>query len=159
MAVSLDLLMNAVVSGLLLGGFYAAVTLGVSLIFGHARHRQHRASGLHHPRLLRRLHVNTAFGLDPILAGLLFMLPLFYLLGAVRLSRLLRGASSDAARSRCSGLVVLLRPAVHHRGQRSSLIFGVDYRLVQAPYIGADLTLGRVDLPLACWCRSWSRSP
>ena len=29
MAVSLDLLMNAVISGLLLGGFYAAVSVGV----------------------------------------------------------------------------------------------------------------------------------
>ena len=34
MAVSLDLLMNAVVSGLLLGGFYAAVSVGVAIAFG-----------------------------------------------------------------------------------------------------------------------------
>ena len=31
---SWDLLANAVVAGLLLGGFYAAVSLGISLIFG-----------------------------------------------------------------------------------------------------------------------------
>ena len=34
MAVSLDLLMNAVISGLLLGGFYAAVSVGVAISFG-----------------------------------------------------------------------------------------------------------------------------
>ena len=34
MEMSLDLLGNAVVSGLLLGGFYAAVTIGVSISFG-----------------------------------------------------------------------------------------------------------------------------
>jgi len=32
--VSLDLLANAVVAGILLGGFYAAVSLGVSIAFG-----------------------------------------------------------------------------------------------------------------------------
>ena len=34
MDISLDLLGNALVSGLLLGGFYAAVTIGVSISFG-----------------------------------------------------------------------------------------------------------------------------
>src|SRR3990167_1637247 len=34
MDVSLDLLMNAVISGLLLGGFYAAVSIGVAISFG-----------------------------------------------------------------------------------------------------------------------------
>jgi branched-chain amino acid transport system permease protein len=34
MIFSFDLLINAVVSGILIGGFYAAVTSGVSLSFG-----------------------------------------------------------------------------------------------------------------------------
>ena len=34
MYLSFDLLSNALVSGLLLGGFYAAVTIGVSISFG-----------------------------------------------------------------------------------------------------------------------------
>ena len=34
MDVSIDLLLNALVAGLLLGGFYAAVTIGVSISFG-----------------------------------------------------------------------------------------------------------------------------
>ena len=34
MALSLDLLLNAVIAGILLGGFYTAVTLGVSISFG-----------------------------------------------------------------------------------------------------------------------------
>ena len=34
MDISFDLLGNALVSGLLLGGFYAAVTIGVSISFG-----------------------------------------------------------------------------------------------------------------------------
>ena len=31
---SLDLLLNALVAGILLGGFYAAVSLGISVSFG-----------------------------------------------------------------------------------------------------------------------------
>ena len=31
---SFDLLINAVVAGILLGGFYAAVSLGISMTFG-----------------------------------------------------------------------------------------------------------------------------
>ena len=34
MGVSLDLVINAAVAGLLLGGFYAAVTIGISISFG-----------------------------------------------------------------------------------------------------------------------------
>ena len=34
MAVSLDLLVNAIVAGMLLGGFYAAVTVGITISFG-----------------------------------------------------------------------------------------------------------------------------
>ena len=34
MGLSFDLLINAVIAGILLGGFYAAVTLGVSISFG-----------------------------------------------------------------------------------------------------------------------------
>jgi branched-chain amino acid transport system permease protein len=32
--VSLDLLVNAIVAGLLVGGFYAAVSVGISMSFG-----------------------------------------------------------------------------------------------------------------------------
>ncbi len=34
MGIPLDLLSNAIVAGLLLGGFYAAVTVGISISFG-----------------------------------------------------------------------------------------------------------------------------
>ena len=34
MGLSFDLLINAVIAGILLGGFYTAVTIGVSISFG-----------------------------------------------------------------------------------------------------------------------------
>ena len=67
MAVSLDLLMNAVISGLLLGGFYAAVSVGVAISFGLLD-----VVNIAHPAfILLGSYVafigNTVFGVDPIL--------------------------------------------------------------------------------------------
>ena len=79
---SFDLLVNAVVAGILLGGFYAAVSLGISVTFGLLD-----VANIAHPVFIIAgayavYAVNTAFALDPILAGLLFT-PLFYGLGVV----------------------------------------------------------------------------
>ena len=56
----MELLLNAIVSGLLLGGFYAAVALGLAIAFG-----QLDIVNIAHPafvdrRLLRRLHGQRA---------------------------------------------------------------------------------------------------
>ena len=75
--------MNAVISGLLLGGFYAAVSLGVAISFGMLD-----VVNIAHPAfILLGSYVafigNTVFGIDPILAGARSWLPAFYLLGMV----------------------------------------------------------------------------
>ena len=80
MGVSLDLLINAAVAGLLLGGFYAAVTIGISISFGmldvvNIAHPAFIILGSYLAYLL-----NLTFGLDPILAAVI-MLPAFYVLG------------------------------------------------------------------------------
>src|SRR5207248_8749551 len=80
MDVSLGLLTNAVISGLLLGGFYAAVSIGVAISFGMLD-----IVNIAHPAvILLGSYVafigNTVFGIDPILAATI-MLPAFYLLG------------------------------------------------------------------------------
>jgi branched-chain amino acid transport system permease protein len=78
---SWDLLANAIVAGLLLGGFYAAVSLGVSLTFGLLD-----VVNIAHPAFVIlgayvAYVMNSSFGLDPILTGVLFT-PLFYVVGA-----------------------------------------------------------------------------
>src|SRR5262245_65892232 len=80
MDISFDLLMNAIVAGLLLGGFYAAVTAGVSISFGMLD-----IVNIAHPAFIIlgsyiAYIVNTSFGIDPIVASIV-MLPVFYLLG------------------------------------------------------------------------------
>ena len=78
---SYDLLLNAVTAGLLRGGFYAAVTVGISISFGILD-----VVNIAHPAFIIlgsyiAYIVNTRFGLDPIAASIL-ALPLFYGLGA-----------------------------------------------------------------------------
>ena len=145
MEMSLDLLGNAVVSGLLLGGFYAAVTIGVSISFGMLD-----IVNIAHPAFIIlgsyiAYIANTTFGIDPILASVI-ALPAFYLLGAavyqvyyVAFER--RGDEALRGLAFFFGLLFITEVTL-------VLVFGVDYRLVEAPYIGPSLHLGVVDLPL-----------
>jgi branched-chain amino acid transport system permease protein len=145
MEMSLDLLGNAVVSGLLLGGFYAAVTIGVSISFGMLD-----IVNIAHPAFIIlgsyiAYIANTTLGLDPILASVI-ALPAFYLLGAaiyqiyyVAFER--RGDEALRGLAFFFGLLFITEVML-------VLVLGVDYRLVDAPYIGPSLHLGIVDLPL-----------
>jgi len=81
MDLSFDLLGNAIVSGILLGGFYAAVSIGVSISFGMLD-----IVNIAHPAFILlgsyiAYIANTWWGVDPILASVI-VLPAFYLLGA-----------------------------------------------------------------------------
>jgi branched-chain amino acid transport system permease protein len=144
MEMSLDLLGNAIVSGLLLGGFYAAVTIGVSISFGMLD-----IVNIAHPAFIIlgsyiAYIANTTFGIDPILASVI-ALPAFYLLGAgvyqiYYLSFERRGDEALRGLAFFFGLLFITEVLL-------VLVFGVDYRLVEAPYIGASLHLGIVDLP------------
>ena len=140
-----ELLLGALVSGVLLGGFYAAVTLGLTLIFGYLN-----IVNIAHPAFLVlgayvAFACNGAFGLDPILAGVLAM-PAFFVLGVAvysvynwcferRENESLRGLAFFF------GLMFIVEVAL-------ILEFGVDYRLASAPYIGETLVVGGLELPL-----------
>ena len=76
-----DLLFNAILAGILLGGFYAAVTVGVSVSFGILD-----IVNIAHPAFIIlgsyiAYIVNQTLGIDPILTAII-VLPLFYALGA-----------------------------------------------------------------------------
>lgn len=142
---SADLLLNAIVSGLLLGGFYAAVSVGIAISFGLLD-----IVNIAHPAFIllgsyAAFIGNTVFGIDPILAAVI-ALPAFYLLGMLayqvyyvaferRDDQSLRGLSFFF------GLLFITEVAL-------VLTFGVDYRTVQATYIGPSIHLGLFDLPL-----------
>src|SRR5579872_5805426 len=75
-----ELLINAVVAGLLLGGFYAAVTAGISISFGMLD-----IVNIGHPAFIIlgsyiAYYFNINYGVDPIVTCLILS-PLFYLFG------------------------------------------------------------------------------
>jgi branched-chain amino acid transport system permease protein len=132
----MDLFINALIAGLLLGGFYAAVTVGVSVSFGildivNIAHPGFIILGSYVAYIL-----NQTYGLDPIVVAI-GALPLFYALGALtyevyyisfekRHQEALRGLAFFFGLLFVTEVVLILA-------------FGVDYRYVKAAYIDANL--------------------
>jgi branched-chain amino acid transport system permease protein len=139
-----NLLINSIVAGLLLGGFYAAVTAGISISFGMLD-----IVNIAHPAFIILgsyivYIVNMNFGMDPIVVSVL-ALPAFYVLGAVvyqvyYLSFEKFGQESLRGLAFFFGLLFVTEVCL-------LLVFGVDYRSVNAPYIGSSLHLGAIEFP------------
>src|SRR5262245_40688423 len=77
---SFDLAVHAVVAGPLVGGFYAAVTIGVTISFGMLD-----IVNIAHPAFIMlgsfvAYFFNSSFGVDPILISVV-MAPVFFLVG------------------------------------------------------------------------------
>lgn len=140
-----DLLFNAILAGILLGGFYAAVTVGVSISFGILD-----IVNIAHPAFIIlgsyiAYIINQTLGVDPILTSII-VLPLFYALGSAiyqvyYVSFEQRGQDALRGLAFFFGLLFVTEVML-------ILTFGVDYRYVQAGYIDTTWKLGFVDLPL-----------
>ena len=145
MAVSLDLLINAIVAGILLGGFYAAVTVGITITFGMLD-----IANIAQPAFIllgsyAAYIISGTTGLDPILTGVL-VLPVFFVVGMIVYQLYYhafesRGEQSIQGLAFFFGLLFVAEVSL-------ILVFGVDYRFVEAPYIGPSLRFGIFDLPL-----------
>jgi branched-chain amino acid transport system permease protein len=145
MLLSLDLLVNAIVAGVLLGGFYASVSVGVTISFGMLD-----IANIAQPAFIllgcyAAYMTNLYLGLDPILTGIV-MTPAFFVLG-MAVYRLYYYAFERRGDQAIQGLAFFF--GLLFVGEVSLvLIFGVDYRFVEASYIGPSLHIGWVDLPL-----------
>ena len=145
MIFSYDLLINAIVSGIMIGGFYAAVSCGITISFGILD-----IVNIAHPGFIILgsyvvYVVNAATGLDPILTAIV-MTPAFYVLGAgmyqvYYVSFEKRGQESLRGLAFFFGILFITEVSL-------ILYFGVDYRYVDAPYIGPTLHFGEIGLPL-----------
>ena len=139
------LVLNAVIAGLLLGGFYAAVSVGVSISFGMLD-----VVNIAHPGFIIlgsyiAYIVNDRFGFDPIVVALVLS-PLFFALGMLiyRVYYLCfekRGQQSLRGLAFFFGILFITEVAL-------VLIFGVDYRMVRAAYTETTWRVGPVDFPL-----------
>jgi branched-chain amino acid transport system permease protein len=89
--------------------------------------------------------MNTAFALDPILAGLLCT-PLFYGLGVV-IYRIYYVSFERAGEQSLRGLVFFFG-LLFIAEVALILAYGVDYRLIEAPYIGRSVSIGPIGISL-----------
>ena len=145
MEISLGLLVNAIIAGLLLGGFYAAVTVGVTISFGMLD-----IVNIAHPAFIMlgsfvAYAINSTWRLDPILIGVV-MMPVFFLIG-IAVYQIYYYAFERRGEESIQGLAFFF--GLLFVGEVGLiLVFGVDYRFVAAPYIGPSLHFGFVNLPL-----------
>jgi len=141
----MDLFVNAIVAGILLGAFYASVSVGLSITFG-----QLDIVNIAHPAFVIvgsyiAWILNSRYGLDPVLVGILAA-PIFFVVG-VLIYRIYYLAFERTGQESLSGLafffgVMFIIEVV------LILVYGVDYRLVSAGYLGKNIDLGFVGLPL-----------
>lgn len=141
---SFDLLINAIVIGILLGGFYAALSIGLSISFGLLD-----IVNIAHPAFIILgaficFIFNSHYGLDPILVGIIFS-PAFFLLGLMiyqlyyeRFEK--TGAEALRGLAFFFGLMFIIEVIL-------IMYFGVDFQMVQADYIDYKATFGVVDIP------------
>jgi branched-chain amino acid transport system permease protein len=143
---SLDLLRDAVVLGLLLGCFYAAVSIGLSISFGLLDVPQ-----VAHPAFLVLASYgvflcNDRYEIDPLLAGLLIT-PIFFLLGIITYRvyhETFEKRGSDAGVRGIAfffGVAFIIEVLI-------ILQFGVDQQSVTASYIGKAWRFGDMRIPI-----------
>jgi branched-chain amino acid transport system permease protein len=140
-----ELLVDAIVLGVMVGCFYAAVSIGLSISFGLLD-----VPNVAHPALLVLASYGTwvlnGFEIDPILAGIILM-PAFFAIGIV-LYRIYhetfeRRGSDAGVRGLAFffGIAFIIEVVIIIR-------FGVDQRTVQAFYIGKSVELFDVRIPM-----------
>jgi branched-chain amino acid transport system permease protein len=145
MTITYPLLVNALIAGLLMGGFYAALSVGATIAFGlldivNIAHPTFAVIGAYAVLVL-----NHTFHIDPILCGLL-LAPVFYCAGMLLYQvyhYFFERRGDDAMRGLAFffGLMFIAEVAL-------IMLFGVDFRYVQAPYITTTWNFGAIALPL-----------
>jgi branched-chain amino acid transport system permease protein len=139
------LVLNAIIAGLLIGGFYAAVSVGVSISFGMLD-----VVNIAHPGFIIlgsyiAYIVNDRFGVDPIVAAVVVS-PLFFVLGMAiyRVYYLCferRGQESLRGLAFFFGILFITEVVL-------VLVFGVDYRMSRTVYTETTWRLGPMDFPM-----------
>lgn len=144
MIFSFDLLFEAVLFGVLLGCFYAAVSIGLSVSFGlldvpHVAHPALMVFGSY------CTYIVASYGIDPILAGVILM-PAFFVLGVLVYRFYYETFEKRGTEAAVRGLAFFFGLAfIIEVGL--ILMFGVDQRTVEAAYIGSSLELGEYRIP------------
>ena len=142
----MDLLLNAVVLGVLLGCFYAAVSLGLSVSFGLLD-----VPHVAHPAFLILasygvFFLNDSYDIDPLVAGLMIT-PLLFVFGLVAYRVYYETFEKRGADAGVRGIAFLFGIAFIIE-VLIILQFGVDQRSVTATYIGKAWRIGDMRIPI-----------
>lgn len=139
------LLLNAIVSGLLLGGLYAAAAAGLAVSFGMLD-----IVNIAHPALMvlgafAVVVLSGWLGVDPLLTAVL-MAPAFWLIGAgiyTSYHRFFERRGDEALQGLAFffGVMFIIEVGL-------VMAFGADQRFVDPAYAFVTLRLGEIDLPL-----------
>ncbi len=141
---SFELLLEALMFGVLLGCFYAAVSIGLSVSFGlldvpHVAHPAIMVLGSYATWMV------ASQGIDPILSGVLLM-PVFFVIGVLLYRFYYESFERRGTEAAVRGLAFFFGIAfIVEVGL--ILAFGVDQRTVEAAYIGHSLELGEYRIP------------
>lgn len=135
-------LVQAIVSGLLLGGVYALLSVGLNLIFGVVRVINFAHGDLMMLGMYLTFFLYSYFRIDPYLASFLLVAPALFLIGmAVQrlLIKPLQSASALMLIFSTFGLSIAL--------QNLALMgFKADYRTILTPFSTATFSLGGVSI-------------
>lgn len=144
MGLSPELLVNALVTGVLLAGFYAAVSVGITIAFGMLD-----IVNIAHPAFIilgafLAFYLNSTFGIDPLVASAMAA-PVAFVAGRALYKIYYyaferHGEESLTGLAFFFGILFIVEVGL-------LLVFGVDYRFVEATYIRRTIEIGYVALP------------
>jgi branched-chain amino acid transport system permease protein len=140
----LAIVAQAVVNGLLIGGIYALVSIGVSLIFGVVKIVNFAQGEFVMIGMYISFYLATVWGIDP-LVSLLVSMPVLFVVGMALQHVLIRrvlGLGDMPQIFLTFALSLLLM-------NLALLLFTANYRTVQTPYSDLALHLGEIYIPVA----------
>jgi branched-chain amino acid transport system permease protein len=140
----LDLGLNALATGIMLGSIYALIAMGLAITFGNLH-----VPNVAHPAMVvggsYAAVVGNGYGIDPLIAGLVWAAP-FYVLGLLVyefyqrcFEKRGRGGTMQSL-TLFFGLSLIIEVGL-------AVAFGTDLRSVKAGYVGQALSLGFVTMP------------
>src|SRR5271170_5263450 len=139
----LETLAQAVVNGLLIGGIYALVSIGVTLIFGVVKIVNFAQGEFVMLGMYISFFLATYFGVDPLLS-LAVSMPVMFVVGVLLhfLIRRVLGLGDMPQIFLTFALSLFLMNV-------ALLLFTANYRTVETPYSDTAIYLGPLDIPVA----------
>lgn len=142
----IDVILNTIISGVLIGGFYTACAIGLSISFGMLR-----IPNIAHPGFIiaggfLTFFLSSRLGIDPLIAGLI-LIPPFFVFGLLLYRVYYRAFESrrDEREGQMSALVLFFGVLMIIESLLA-IYFGVDFRTVKTPWSTKILQLGSIGI-------------